>query len=127
MFDYRTRDDMQGQLAVQTEIIFNLEQQNKELVQQVDDYKTNLRLNKDAIRELLTSMQSQNQPPSPKHKRKSSWWGTKSPQDTQWTKEKAYFINTINKFVTENLNLQNEMFRVHEQLEAKTKEASELR
>jgi hypothetical protein len=125
MFDYRSRDDIQRQLDVQTEIIFNLEQQNNELVQQVGDYKTNLRLNKDAIRELLSSMQSQNKPSSPKHKRKASWWGTKPTKESSC--DKAYFINTINKFVTENLNLQNEMFRVHEQLEARIKEISELR
>ena len=119
MFDYKASTKAVTIEALQT--------QNAELRQQVTDHQTNLKLNKEAIRDLLAAIRVDKEEVNSKaHRRKRSWWGTKD-KEPDSAHNKTYLVNTINNFVTENLNLQNEVFRIQEILDNTLKESAEIK
>ena len=129
MFDYQGSKDLISTIQVQKSTIENLNRDNLNLRQQLIDYKTNLELNKDAIKDLVASMkpEEENNGKSKSHERRSSWWGTSTKSSNQEANGKVHLVNTINKLVTENLNLQNEVFRIQELFDQNLKESAELR
>ena len=130
MFDYQNSSDLISTIQTQKTTIANLNIENANLRQQIADYQTNLELNKDAIKDLISSMKQgeDTQTKTKGHGRRSSWWGTSAkPVETKDPHEKVHLVNTINKLVTENLNLQNEVFRIQEIFDKNLKESAELR
>ncbi|CAI2368673.1 unnamed protein product [Moneuplotes crassus] len=124
MFEYKNPLEIEKSAQMKDLIIKNLEQENTGLKTMILDHQTNLKLNKEAIADLLATIKKDSEV-NKKHARRGSWFssGTKGSAPT----EKTHLVNTINKFVSENLNLQNEVFRIQEIVGNSLQENSELR
>jgi len=59
MFDYKRPIDYEQMYGIQKQKIANLEIENQELKVQVNDHQTNLKLNKEAIAELLATLKQE--------------------------------------------------------------------
>lgn len=125
MFDYQSPKDYKQQILAQNQRIQTLELQNIELKRQIEDYQVNLRINKDNVKELTEYMKNHQAEDykDQAHKRKKSWW-TRANKNTE---NRSQLVNTINRLVTENLNLQNEVFRIQEVLELTLQQVAEVR
>ena len=125
MFDYQSPKDYKQQILAQNQRIQTLELQNIELKRQIEDYQVNLRINKDNVKELTEYMKNHQAEDykDQAFKRKKSWW-TRTNKNTE---NRSQLVNTINRLVTENLNLQNEVFRIQEVLELTLQQVAEVR